>query len=310
MIKDIPIVTAKYFNGINSVDENARLTPVLAQLNQGVRPVYPLLDALNVDIDNTYSLSTRQGSDLLLAGTDYHSGFGNEYVSLVVDGSVLYRLNFEGGTTWTRTALLSGLTLGATMTYCPVNDKVYMTNGSYIGYYHDGAMYSLTVPDTNFKVPLPAGKIISYHKGSLYVARENVLFISDALCDHWDEETGFRVLLSDIQMIRPVSNGVFVSDSTTTWFIPDDDEDKNRRTKVFDSPAIFGTDVEINGEDVKEGTDATYALWVSKTGICLGLPTGKGVNLTAEKYNISTYGIGSSVIRKVNGIIHYLVTLK
>jgi hypothetical protein len=300
-----------YFSGINNVDDPLRLPPTPVKIGAGgYKAAYPLVEAVNMDIDNSYAISSRDGSDLKASGTDVHSGWAQNDIGFFVDGTRLYLLNVD----YSITQLLSGLTNGARMSYALVNDRVYMTNGSYIGYYNNLTMHTLANPSMNYKLPLPAGKFIAYYRGHLLVAKGSVLYIADALCDHYDIRTGFRVFENDITMLRPVDEGVYIADGNT-WFLIvkrnfADDPDDFKKEKVLDVDAIPYTDVNINGKDITEGIEGNLAMWTSTAGICLGDNKGVAKVINQDKYYIGPRGIGTAMIRNVNGQVHYLATLE
>ena len=299
-----------YFSGINNIDDPLRLPPTPVKIGTGgFKAAYPLVEAVNVDIDNTYALSSRDGSTVKVSGSDVHSGWAKDRLGFFVDGTSLYLLNED----YSVTQLLSGLTNGAQMSYVAVNDRVYMTNGSYIGYFKELGMNSLTDPNMTYKVPLPASRFIAYYKGILFVAKGKVLYISDALCDHYDVRTGFRVFANDITMLRPVDDGIYVADGDT-WFLVEkrafaDEPAEFRKEKVLDVDAIPYTDVNINGKDVAEGVEGNLAMWTSGAGICLGDNKGVVKVLNQDKYYLTPRGVGAAAIRSVNGQVHYVVTL-
>jgi hypothetical protein len=300
-----------YFTGINNVDDPLRLPPIPVKIGAGgYKAAYPLVSCVNMDIDNTYGLSSRDGSTIKVSGTDVHSGWAKDRLAFFVDGTNLYLLNED----YSVTQLLSGLTNGSRMSYAAVNDRVYMTNGLYIGYYNNLAMYGLANPNKNYKVPLPAGKFIAYYRGVLFVAKGKVLYISDALCDHYDIRTGFRVFANDITMLRPVDDGIYVADGRT-WFLVEkraftDEPAELKKDSVLDVDAIPYTDVNINGKDIAEGVDGNLAMWTSAAGICLGDNKGVVKVLNQDKYYLTPRAIGAAAIRSINGITHYLTILE
>jgi hypothetical protein len=194
-----------------------------------------------------------------------------------------------------------------------MNDRVYLTNKSYIGYYKNFSVTAVPAPTTNYKLPLPAGQRIEYYRGRLYVAKGNVIYIADALCDHYDIRTGFRVFENDITMLRAVDNGIYVSDGNT-WFLQGAEPDEFQRTKVSDSDAIPYTDSIISGLYVGSGIAGNMAIWTSTYGICIGDNTGVVKNLTSDRYYMSSgtsgYGMGDCAVRNKNGQVHYITSLE
>jgi hypothetical protein len=306
-----PIASLGYFTGINNVDDPVRLASMPVKIGAGgYKAAYPLVKCVNLDIDNTYALSSRDGSIIKVSGTDIHSSWSDGEIGFFVDGVNLYLINSD----YSITQLLSGLTNGARMSYFKVNDRIYMTNGVYIGYFHYMSMNSLVNPGKTYKVPLPAGQRIAYYKGVLFVAKGKVLYISDALCDHYDVRTGFRVFTNDITMVRPVDTGIYVADGET-WFLVEkrafaDEPAEFRKEPVLEADTIPFTDVVMDGEYFGEGEEGDVAIWTSTDGICAGNNKGQVKVLTRDKYYMPPAGIGAAAIRIVNGQVHYLVTLE
>ena len=289
------------FAGMNNVEKSYRLP---TKRDDQYKKSSDMAEIENLDIDNSMALSSRPGSDLKLSGTSVHSLWSDgNILCLFVEGTLLYRLTQE------LTSVNIGEVGSGRMSYAPWNDKIYMTNESYIGHYKDDVLNPVPSPDINFKVPLPAGRFIAYYRARLYVARKNVLYISDPLSDHFDVRSGYRTFANDITMLIAVDDGLYVADGNV-WFLPGDEPDVLKRDKVSDADAIPYTAVVINGEFIGNGLDGNLAIWTSVDGICLGGNDGKVKNLTRSRYAMSSHGIGGAVIRTVNGKSHYIATLE
>lgn len=104
-----------------------------------------LVEARNVDLDDTGGISRREGYRVAMAGSDCHSLWSNAdgSVSLFVQGDRLMR--FDGTTA---AQLGSGLTIGARMRYVEVLGRIYHSNGIESGVLEAGAVRSwgLRVP--------------------------------------------------------------------------------------------------------------------------------------------------------------------
>ncbi|MFA5346505.1 MAG: hypothetical protein WC294_00040 [Methanoregula sp.] len=293
-----------HFTGINNIDEPTRIATQAVKTDAGWKTAYPLTQASNVYIHDTYDLVSRGGYTSALSGTDIHSLWSDETICFFVDGGSLYQLQ----TDYSITLVRSGLASRARMSYAPVNDRVYYSNGFQIGYVKDMVDYALMDPLREFKMPLPAGKFIEYYKGCLYVAVKNILYIADPLCDYYDARTGYRVFAKDITMLRSVDHGLFVSDDRI-WFIKGETPEEFVRAEVYPSKAIPYTDIKINGKFVGEGVDGDVAMWTSENGICLGANTGEVVNMTHDKYLVTPTARGSAMIKELSNERHYINTL-
>ncbi|MCE5212520.1 MAG: hypothetical protein LLG40_13335 [Deltaproteobacteria bacterium] len=310
------IASLGYFSGINNVDDHIRLAPLPVKVGAGgYKAAYPLTRARNVDIDNTYAISSRDGSELLIPGKDVHSAWNDgtftDGICLFVDGTSLFLWNFD----FTVTELLSGLTNTARMSYASVNDRVYMTNGTYIGYYSKLEMHSLRNPNMKFKVPLPSGQLIAYFKGHFLVAQGPVVYIADALCDHYDMRTGFVVFEKDVTMLRPVENGIYATAGNTYYLYVKkdfaDDPDDFKKEFVLSSEVVPGSDVLIDGKYVGDGIEGFVAIWTTFEGVCVGDNKGVASMVTVGRYRLRhKKAIAAATIRNQNGQVHYLATLE
>jgi hypothetical protein len=292
-----------HFSGINNTDDHVRISPAYHRSDAiGETAYYPLVSAVNIDIDNSYALSSRDGSQLKLSCSNAHSLWSNNKICFFVDGSTLSMLNSD----YTAT-VITNVTSAERMSYVQVNDRIYMTNGSYIGYY-DSSQHVIADPNMRYKMPLPAGQRIAYFKGRLLIAKGRMLYIADALCDHYDIRSGFAVFETPITMVRPVDDGIYISDDKT-WFLSFAGEGSEyKKAFASDAATIPFTDIVVDGRLIGEGSPGIVAMWVSGDGVCVG--DGKGVVKNVTPAYIPQSGvIGAGVVRTVGANTHYIATL-
>lgn len=297
--------TMARFLGLNNVDDATRLIPIVVNHEY----VYPLAQANNIEIDNTYGLSSRGGYATVAgsagtSGLDNHSGWSDGTTCLFVDGVTLYEMT----TVYDRIALRSDLTRGMRMSYAKFNDRIYYTNEKQIGYIKSSIDNHLPNPDREFKEPLPPGQFIEYFMGCLYVAANDILYISDPLCDYYDIRQGYKQFAKRITMLRAVDEGFYVSDDRI-WFVKGKGSDEFQRDEVYPSRAIQYTDVRVVGKYIDDGITGNVALWTSENGICLGDNTGKVTNLTEGRYTFSPTGRGAAVIKENGNVRYYINSL-
>ena len=299
----------KGFSGVNNTDPEWRL-PISEVDKAHIGVVADMAVIENLDIGNANELSTRSGAVPKITGTDLHSLWSNGKECFYVDETTLYYLTPQ----YTTLSVKTGLTPNARMVYQEVNDRIYMTNGFWIGYFKGIAVYDLVAPTLNFKATLPPGQHMTFFEGQLHVAAGNVLYIADALSDHYDIRFGYRQFSGKITMLHGMGKGIYVADGVT-WFMTrspalrTDEPDEFRREEVLSVGAIPYTDIEIFGTDVKDGVAGDYLIWTSQEGICLGDGDGKVLQVTLAKYHLPDCVTGSACLRKVNGVNHYIATL-
>ena len=299
----------KGFSGVNNIDPEWRL-PVSEVDKAHIGIVADMVAIENLDIGNTHALKTRDGSVQKITGADLHSLWSNGVECFYVDETTLYYLTAQ----YTAIALKSGLAPNARMVYQEVNDRIYMTNGQWIGYFKNMSIHELAAPSLAYKVAMPPGQHMAFFEGQLHVASGKVLYISDALSDHYDIRFGYRQFSGNITLLHGVGKGLYVADGQT-WFmtrspaVRADEPDEFRREEALPVNAIPYTDVEISGSEVKDGIDGDYLMWTSEEGVCLGDGSGKVFQATLAKYHLPACAVGSACLRKVSGVNHYIATL-
>lgn len=290
----VPAFEVNHFSGIDNVSKSVR-----AEYETDTKHyIFPLEVAVNVLIDDKRAIESRKGFSLEVSGTDIHSLWADEKNCFFCDGTSLYELTPDFDTILIR----QGLTR-ARMVYVPVNDKVYYSNGFEMGYIRNHQSYTIEDPQISFKSPLFPGRFMDYHKGRLYIAVQNILYVSDPLAEYFDIRSGWMIFNSNIRMVRAVERGIYVADEKT-WFINLDDEPVMR--KASDETAVEYTDVSVIGAF---GFNEKIAIWTSPKGICVGRNDGVVENITERKYLLTEKNEGCAFISESNNVKHYINTL-
>jgi hypothetical protein len=159
--------------------------------------------------------------------------------------------------------------------------------------------HTIPDPDLPYMVPLFAGQLIEVYKSCLYLARDNILYISQPLRDHIDSRSGYRVFNSRITLLRAVDGGIYVSDDKV-YFLSGDTPGELIRREVHPFRAIPFTDVL---------TDEREIIWTSEDGICKGDHGGKVISLTSDRYKLTGQGRGAGFIRDIGNVKHYVNSL-
>lgn len=114
------------FGGIRNTVSNERLELGVRQKG-GADQRTDLVEAVNVDLDDTGRVSRRAGQEIIVDDAA-HSVWAEDDMCLFVQGSSLKRL----GTDYAVTTLRTGMASSA-VRYTKVNDQVYWTNGTQTG---------------------------------------------------------------------------------------------------------------------------------------------------------------------------------
>lgn len=282
---------------------NTKIDPARLGKNGGV---LDLAVAADVDVSDTGRLSRRKGYTKRTE-TAAHSLFCEQGPCLFVSGTGLYELHPDYIST-----LLATVTENARMSYAEINGRVYYLNGYERGYienseahtWEKGTYYG---PDTDrvFSDP-PIGTIVRHYRNRMYIAQKNVLWFSEpGYFGAFDLARGFIMYATDIRMVRPVEDGIFVSTSRNTYFLKGNTPLEFVQVKVAPYPAVEGTDAPFsgslifgnNGITILEGPGVS-AMWLSEKGVCYGGPNGF-YNVTLDKIADMPTGLtGAGLVHK------------
>ena len=292
--------TLDKFTGVNIRDNPVRLSPEI----QDRQYAWPLAVAKNVRIDNTGMITQREGYERDIVGTTIHS-LWSEDKCFFVDGNILYQIL---DTDLDVVSVKTDMELNARVSYATFNLRVYFTNQFQIGYIENHVANALIDPDIEFKLPLPPGRFIEVFMGCIYVARKNILYISDPLCDYYDTRYGYKQFANDITMIRAVDNGIYVSDDRI-WFCQGKGQDEFIRTEVYPSKAIPYTDLTAPGDYIGNDVTGKVAIWTSEDGVCFGNKDGAVTGITRDRFVMPPASQGSCLIRDDGRAKYYINTL-
>ena len=162
---------------------------------------------------------------------------------------------------------------------------------------------STRILNTQFMEPLPGGHIIRHFKARLYVARDNVLWFSEAF-RYGLRKTNkdFFQFASKITIVQPVTDGVYVV-ADKTYFLEGTEPSKMALTVVSDDKGIEGTGITMGGQPFGIEADVEVGYWFSKKGAILGLPAGELKFLTEDRLALETDLVsGSTMFKEVSGI--------
>ena len=283
--------------------ENDIVDPVRLKINFETG-IAELAEAVNVLIDQTGLPYRRPGQTLVSAG-DYHSIFcdgGDCFVILeTVDYSTIYRLNADK----TLTAIQPGLAKGKRYGWLQVGSKTYWSNGVEKGVIVNGVSLSWAAqtyagPPTsrNFEGP-PAGTHLALFGSSICVVNGPIVRISEPLGYGLFDRARSRVRFSsDVKLYKPVTAGVFASDSKYTYFLEGSNPNDLARRKILDCPAHEYSEATgyIEGEEFGLDGAGPCAVWSCDKGLCIGTSTGQLLVATEDKKIYPKGTVGASLI--------------
>lgn len=289
MATTVPFLDFRNFTGINNVKDKFSL-----HLNE-------LSEATNVDLDDAGVVVRREGQVKKQSG-EFKSVFATDYMLIAVKDGDLVRVSDD----LTSSTVLRADVGDMKMSYVEVNDNVYYTNGQAIGYIENLESKEFTAPDTEGRIRTPAGHLIEYFHGRLYVAKGNIVYYTDPMnFAQVRKRKGFIQLDKYITLMKAVDGGMFISDGNIKFLSGSSPE--NFVVHIMANyNAIKGEIIDgsfLGGETPIAGK-VLYML--TEKGFCVGLSDGQFFNLTKDRYTNITATGASGVHRVVNGISQFV----
>lgn len=291
-----------------------------------------LIQGTNIDIDDTGKPSRRYGRELLIPGS-FHS-LSNE-LGIVAKDNILQRIERNGNTV-TLYPIINSPTVYDRTSYWLINNQIYVTDRYSIGYIENGIYYNMPAVDANLdgypteivqlisvtRSLLPAGHLIAYYMGRVFVAVGSVLYYSDAMAFHrCFLEASFIQFNDTITLVAPTDDGIWVSADKTYFLAGKDPEQFELIKKGEDKAKMYSQqvlpDTMINPYALE--ISGILNIWVSDLGLRVGGEKGQ-LRIISDNHFIMPQGtVGTSLIRKytkplLNGnttlINQYICTLK
>lgn len=170
--------------------------------------------------------------------------------------------------------------------------------------------------ETQFLERMPAGHIVRYGHGRLWVARGNLLIFSPALrYGLYDPRFTYFQFPADIDIVQPVEDGVYVT-ADKTYFLAGTNPAEMKQDVVYPYPGVRGTGMEVphtkfiaENDLISDSAKEDVAFWYSTKGAVLGYPNGNVHPITEDRVAISEYGKGASLLREEDGIRQLVTSL-
>lgn len=173
-----------------------------------------------------------------------------------------------------------------------------------------GNAQELTVPlITQFLGPAPAGQLLTYYRGRVFVAAGEDLYPSEALAYELFDLRNFIAMDGRITLLGPLEDkerpgvsqglesGLFMGTDRSCGILVGKEE--FQYVPKLDYGAIEGAAVYVDGSLF--GDDSTGArmlpMWLTAQGICIGKPQMEITNLTRTKFSIAAAGRGSGLFQ-------------
>lgn len=147
---------------------------------------------------------------------------------------------------------------------------------------------------TQFGTRPPAGNIIEYHNGRIYIGSGHVLWFTEPLRYGLVKPMkDFLQFPKPITIVKAVDDGLYVCADRTYWISGVDTPQFHQR-EVLPYGGVFGTGINIPNFDA--------VAWFSKRGIVFGGENGEVLNIMQDRVAVAEYGYGAMMWREHKGI--------
>lgn len=288
--------------------------------------------AKNVDIDDSGRASRRAGTRTLIPGPT-HSVWSNDVTGFMVQDDTLY--TFDANGVKTPVAQVKG----PRVSYVDIAGNVFWSDGHQVGIYGGGNLdvaggaahtvhgYKLDAVEGRVRTEeieyltpwfghtdIPAGHLLGYFSGRLYVAKGNFLLYSAPFkYNSFTADTDFYTFDSPVQTFAAVDDGIFVSTRTQTYFLAGRDPRAVSLKAVLPYGGTLGTEQRLStgetgkNEDDPEATGAV--IWMSPRGPIIGKDGGVVKELTAKRFLPPRATSGAAFLRRFGGSVQYIASL-
>ncbi len=304
-------VVLAQFKGLRNTISEERLAPT------------ELAKAENIDIDDAGQVRRRRGQTLKLSG-NCHSLFEATGKTLVVKDGVLGVLLPN----YTFTSILTGVGPNR-VAYVQVGEDVYFASQTVSGILHadntvegwgaiggEGTWLSPIVnpSSTLFEIrgkligPPPMATELALYNGRIYLASGVDLWATELyLYKYVDRTKNFFQFESPITGLAAVSDGIYVGTETAVWFLRGT-LNQMVRNDVMGFGMLPNSIVSVPAELVRPESSVSRGaiLFMSNTGLCIGLDGGVTYNLTQERYLFPEATSVASLFRRQDGVNQYV----
>ena len=171
--------------------------------------------------------------------------------------------------------------------------------------------------ETQFMEQVPAGHIVRYFKGRMWMAVGDLLIFTIPLrYGLYDPRHTYFRFPDRISIVQPVENGVYVVSGDKTYFLEGTKPQDMSQTVVYHQGGVEGTGMSVPPKALmnndllpRSAEDSTedVAYWFANTGAVLGFPNGTVKAITEDRMTVAEYGIGATLLRE-EGDTRQLIT--
>lgn len=268
-----------------------------------------LSTGMDILIDKKGGIVSANGNSIVASG-NYHSGFdvGDGTFICAMDyatGCALYKCIPNGDGSLTVNGLCMGMTKGAKVSYCWVEDEIYYMNGFEKGIISGDTSKPWIVSEwpretEEVYLPTPTGKFLDIISGCFVIASgQEIIWTESSIWGIVNENTSWEKLESDVRMIYSVGTGVYISDSIGVYWCAGKNPNEWIFEKVLGYPAIPYKRHSKLVDPSKFGFQSFVpaALFGTVNGPVIGLADGSVFNLVDKKVTMpKNYSSGGLMV--------------
>lgn len=182
-----------------------------------------------------------------------------------------------------------------------------------VGYTYTGGPLSIPL-NTQYMQDPPAGEIVAYHFGHLYVVRGSIVYYSQPYGYELFDLRDFLAFDSPVRIFAPIDSGIWVGTDKQVSWLDGTDPTKMEKADRASTKSVKGTLAYTQSEllpAIKEGVpDTKVALWWTGEGVCAGYPSGVLHKLTQDRYQSSIDGTtGAGLVAQTTGGDQYIAVI-
>jgi len=313
MVKPITLFTS-------SAGLNTRLDPQRLQAGYDNKTgVSEFAQLVNVNIDDRGLPELRPGFTEAVAG-EFHSLFCDGGDCFVVQERTSDAAIMRVNPGLSLSAVQTGLAKNRRMAWAQNSTDTFYGNGAQDGFIRNGVRsawpsgsYQGPDDDRDFVTMPPANHIAFFKHAMIVIAIGAVVYVNHSPFQFglFNPRSGYIGFQSNVVMLAPVQNGIFVSDSERTWFLRKLDTWYGFRQEIVAEYPALEWSLAIGKVALRDvGIDAPGfgRLWGSRDGICLGMDDGSFLNITREKVAYPT-GYSSGATMAIDKVAYHTATI-
>jgi hypothetical protein len=156
--------------------------------------------------------------------------------------------------------------------------------------------------ETQFGMEPPAGRLLAYHNGRIYIARGSVLWCTQPLRYNLTKPArDFFQFPYEIDVLRSVDSGMFICSGDKTYWIDGIDTANLQQDVILPYGGVYDTGIDIPNFDA--------VAWFSDRGVVMGGENGRTFNIMDDRVAVGRYGFGTMTWKEHQGLRLFVANL-